>query len=215
MFNMVTFFEHFNGGLLSEIFAVISFFSTIISILLYKRKDRTFSFFTHWLPTYGDTVPKTVAHIFNTNVIVLSPLMALFILYLSSFLGKMGAGMFLISIVAIIGCIASTGQFFVGIIPANYSYKVHAFAALFFFGGTALYGILISIIELMIGFPIYIPLFGFFMALSFFIFLVLLIVINVDATKNQSLPAIWEWLSYFSLIIWVFLHGIFLLRTNS
>ncbi len=215
MLNIDTFFERFNGGILSVLFALTSFFSTIISILLYKRKDHTFSFFTHWLPTYGDTVPKTVAHIFNTNVIVLSPLMALFILYLSSFLGKMGAGMYLISIVMIIGCTASIGQFFVGIIPANYSYKMHAFAALFFFGGTALYGILISIIELMIGLPIFIPLFGFFMALSFFTFLVLLIIINIDTKKSQSLPAIWEWLSYFSLIIWVLLHGIFLLKANS
>ncbi len=206
------FYESINGGFLAILFSIISLVSTIVSISLFKKKDATFSFFTHWLPTYGDTVPKTVAHIFNTNVIILSPIMAMFILYLSLFLEHMGASTFLIFVAFFIGSIASLGQFFVGIIPANYSFKMHMIAALFFFGGTAIYGTVFSIIELTVpGFPVSIAIIGFMMTLFFSVFFILLILINVDTTRNQNLPAIWEWLSYFSIIIWVTSHGFFIL----
>ncbi len=212
MVKLHLFYESINGGLLAILFSIVSLVSTMISIYLFKKRDATFSFFTHWLPTYGDTVPKTVAHIFNTNVIILSPIMAMFILYLSLFLESMGANTVLVFIAFSLGLIASLGQLFVGIIPANYSFKMHMVAALFFFGGTALYGIVFSIIELTVtGFPTCIAIIGFTMTLFFAAFFALLILVNIDTNRNQNLPAIWEWLSYFSIIIWVTAHGLYIL----
>ncbi|MCP4763623.1 MAG: hypothetical protein GY870_17770 [archaeon] len=220
MIDLDFFYENFDGGFLAIVFSIISIISTIISIIILKKKDNTFSFFTHWLPTYGDTVPKAAAHVFNTSVIVLSPLCALFLLYLSLFLLDYNANQLLISIGLVIGIVASIGQLFVGLIPANKSYKFHALAALFFFGGTALYGIFFGIAELIItsnssyDFPIFLGLTGFVMAILFSRFIYLLIKINIDPELNQDLPAIWEWLSYLSIILWVIEHGIYIIIIN-
>lgn len=208
-------FIRINGSYLIFSAVIISVVSAAVSIGLYIPRDPSFSLFTHWLPTYGDTVPELPAHIFNTGVIIMSPLLIFAHLFIARFLHKRGAHRGLIFAALVSGIISSTGEIFVGLIPANVNFTGHLIAALFFFTGGILFGLFYGITEIkMPKIPNYLAVTGFIMSFFFLTFTVLLVMTQIDKSLNPDLPAIWEWLSYLSISLWGMAHGFYTLRNR-
>ena len=213
MFNRIV--KYRNGSFIIFIPLILSLVSTITAIFLYISEDETFSFFTHWLPTYGKTVPLPAAHVFNTGIIIISPMMLMAHWVIYRFLRKTGARQGIIKAAFVAGCVSSLGEFLLGVIHADVNFTGHLIAALFFFIPALLFGLLYAVAELKLSkLPGRLGLSGLLLAGCFFVFTFLLIITQINTELDPNLPALWEWISYFSLLLWSGLHGLYLHGLN-
>lgn len=211
---MERFFRVVNGSYIILAAVAVSVLSAGVAIVLYIPRDPSFSLFTHWLPTYGTTVPALPAHVFNTGIIILSPLLVLAHLFIARHLSRRGASPIMLRCAMIFGILSAVGVLFVGLIRADRNFTGHLIAALFFFVGGIINGALYGIVELrMREIPRHLGILGIIMAVCFTVFTVLLIAVQIDRTLNPNLPALWEWLSFFSISAWGLAHGIHTLAT--
>ena len=113
------------------------------------------------------------------------------------------------------GLMSSIGELILGLVPNNVSSDIHTIAALFFFIGAACYGISYGATELKSNiFPRYLGYSGFIMSAPFLIFSGSLFIITIFPSLTYN-PAIWEWLSYFSIIGWAIIHAIFMQKEKN
>ncbi|MCP4763231.1 MAG: hypothetical protein GY870_15770 [archaeon] len=113
------------------------------------------------------------------------------------------------------GLMSSIGELILGLVPNNVNSDIHTIAALFFFIGAACYGISYGTTELKSdAFPRYLGISGFIMSAPFLIFSGSLVIITLIPVITYN-PAIWEWLSYFSIIGWALVQGIFMLKERN
>ena len=210
-----SFYEKVNGSYLILVTAVISLTFTLISVILFVTINPAFSFFINWLPTPGDTTPVVVSTVFNTGVLVMCPLMILIHLYIFMYLKEKGCKEKLVKLSLFFGLMSSIGELILGLIPNNVSSDIHTVAALFFFIGAACYGISYGTTELKSKtLPRYLGYSGFIMSTPFLIFSGSLFIITIFPSLTYN-PAIWEWLSYFSIIGWAIIHGNFMYRERN
>lgn len=202
-------FQGSNGSYIVLASVVVGVLATVVSIILYIPRDPSFSLFTHWLPTYGKTVPELPALVFNTGIIILSPLLVITHLFIARHLQRLGAPPRMLRCAMIFGMVSAVSVLLVGLIRADHNFTGHLIAALGFFIGGIVNGALYGIIELrMPAIPRHLGIMGLVMAVFFSVFTVLLIVVQIDHTLNPNLPAVWEWLSFFSIAGWGLVHGI-------
>ena len=208
------FLKRFSGSYFAFIGAGTALISLIIAIVLYRMVDPTFSPTTDWVSDLGEG-PNCSNYIFNIGEIATGIILIFFYLYLTTFLQKKGACKILIWTAFIIGLFSAIGLILAGIFPMYAAPDIHFYAATVCFIGIFFLCIFYGITELLIienlrKFSIS----GFIVATITLIFMISLLLSELNYGINRAVYLLLEWISYLAFMAWIIVQGIFTLKAK-
>jgi hypothetical protein len=182
--------------------------------LAYVPQHPDFSPFATFLSDIGDTAgwPKIF---FNSGTLIAAPIRYLVLVLLVLRLIQLGAGK-PFAVVALIVAFASTfGTILMTAVPFSVSPSIHKL-------GIPLYFVGVVILQTMIGtrewslreIPKILPMLSFLMVVVYFVF-ASLVILHEKGAVSRTTPVIWEWLAFFSSLVWVFAQSIMLGRISN
>jgi hypothetical protein len=193
-------------GIFAGLWAVIV---VLASTLSYIAAHPVFSIFTIYLSEIGATGgwPQIL---FNSGTLIAAPIRYLVIVLLILRLGQLGAGRAFIVTTLIIGLISTTGTVIMTAVPFNVSLSIHKMGIPLYFLGVVVLQIMIGIKEWSLrGVPKILPVLSFLLVVVYFVFATL-VTLHEQGMVSRNTPVIWEWLSFFSSVVWVFAQSILL-----
>jgi len=165
--------------------------------------------YTTYLSDVGAT-PGWPQVIFNSGMLVISPVRYLFLVLLVLRLTYLGAGRaFSVSTLSI-GLLVTMGSIGLAAVPHSFSLTVHKMSALLYFFGVVILQTLIAGQEFRRRLKLVLPLSSLAVVAVYLIFGVLLSMIGKIEGITRNTPVIWEWLAFCSLMVWLIVHSVFL-----
>lgn len=198
------FYEKFPGSYVAFISFIFSVTFMSIAIVLYN--DPSFTIFTHYISDLGAST-KDSALFWNISMILTAPLRLLFGFYLLKFLEKRGANRKTLKITAYFMVISAIGSTVLALNPHDISRLFHMLGAFIYFIGVVVIQINISKMELRAeNIPKYLPLIGIAVVACYALFLSFEIS-ELISESFKFFACFFEWMAYFSLMVWLILHG--------
>ena len=193
-------------GIIAGVWAILV---VITSTLSYLSEHPDFSIFTVYLSEIGATAgwPQIL---FNSGTLIAAPIRYLVIVLLILRIGQLGAGRVFIIVTLIIGLISTVGTVIMTAVPFNVSLAIHKMGIPLHFLGVVLLQTLIGVSEWSIkNIPKILPWLCFLLVVVYFVFAVL-VMLHEREMVSRNTPVIWEWLAFFSSVVWVFAQSILL-----
>lgn len=181
----------------------------LTATLAYLPEHPDFSLFTTYLSDIGDTAgwPQIL---FNSGTLIAAPMRYLIIVLLVLRLTQLGAGRAFAVSALIIGFISSSGTVLMTAIPFSVAPAIHKSGIGLYFLGIVVLQTLIGIREWSLkDIPKILPGLSFLVVVVYFVFATLVILYEQEAVGRNT-PVIWEWLAFFSSVVWLFAHSILL-----
>lgn len=193
-------------GIVTGVWAIL-----IVSaaMLAYLPEHPSFSLFTTYLSDIGDTAvwPQII---FNAGTLIAAPMRYLVVVLLTLRLVQLGAGRGFVVATLIVGLISTAGTVLMTAVPFSVSLAVHKLGIPLYFVGVVVLQTLIGVREWSLGgISKILPGLSFVMVVVYFVFATLM-VLSEQGTVGRNDPVFWEWLAFFSSVLWLFAHGILL-----
>jgi len=193
-------------GIIAGVWAILV---VITPTLSYHSGHPDFSVFTTYLSEIGATAgwPQIL---FNSGTLIAAPIRYLVLVLLILRLGQFGAGRAFIIIALFIGFISTAGTVIMTAVPLNVSLAIHKMGIPLYFLGVVALQMMIGIKEWSLrGVPKILPWLCFLLVVVYFVFAAL-IMLHERGIVSRNTPVIWEWLAFFSSVVWVFAQSIIL-----
>ncbi len=198
------FYEKFPGSYVALLTFIFALAFNLISIILYN--DPSYSLFTHYISDLGASTSGSVIF-WSVNMIIASPLRVLIGFYLLGLLGKRGANEKYIKITAYFIVIGAIGSIIIALNPHDISRAFHLIGAFTYFIGVVFIQTFFFKMELNAeDIPKYLPFVSILVVVVYFTFLSLEIVVLVTGFLRE-IACFSEWMAFFSLMVWLGLHG--------
>ena len=198
-------------GIIAGIWGILV---VLIATLVYLPGHTDFSIFRTYLSDIGATAgwPQII---FNSGTLISAPIRYLVIVLLILRLGQLGAGHTFIVLALIVGFISTAGTVIMTAVPHNVSISIHKMGIPLYFFGVVFLQTMIGIKEASLkSVPKVLPLLCFLLVFIYFIFAIL-VSLHGRGMVSRNAPVIWEWLAFFSSIIWVFFQSILLGKKDA
>ena len=189
----------------------------LITTLTYLPGHPDFSIFSTYLSDMSDSskTPGWPPIIFNAGTLIAVPLRYLVIVLLVWRLSQLGAGRGFSISALILGFFSTAGTALMTAVPFGIAPTIHKLGIVLYFLGVVFLQTLIGIKEISLKkIPRILPVLSFSMVVLYLIFTILMILFERGMVE-RSTPVIWEWLAFFSSILWVFTHGILLGKADT
>ncbi len=177
--------------------------------LAYIPEHPDFSPFTTFLSDIGDTAgwPQIL---FNSGTLIAAPMRYLVLVLLVLRLMQLGAGKTFAVTALIVALVSTFGTILMTAVPFSVSPSIHKLGIPLYFLGVVVLQTLIGTREWSLGdIPKILPGLSFLMVVVYFIF-ASLVILHAHGTVGRNTPVIWEWLAFFSSVVWVFAQSILL-----
>jgi len=178
------------------------------STLLYT-KDHEFSLYTTYLSDIGNT-PRWPQVVFNSGMLIISPVRYLFLVLVVLQLAHFGAGRAFSAATLTVGALVVIGSIGMSAVPHSLSLALHKMSALLYFFGVVILQTVIAAQEFRRKLAVILPLSSLTVVAVYLIFAVLLSLVGKVEGVTRNTPVIWEWLAFCSLMVWLFVHSIVL-----
>jgi hypothetical membrane protein len=198
-------------GIIGGVWAILV---VLTATLAYLPGHSDFSLFTTYLSDIGDTAgwPQIL---FNSGTLIATPIRYLVLVLLVLRLTQLGAGLAFAVVTLIIGLISGIGTVLMTAVPFSVSPGVHKLGIPLYFLGVVVLQTLIGVREWSLSqVPKILPGLSFLMVVVYFIFATLVILYG-QGTVGRNTPVIWEWLAFFSSVVWVFAQSILLGKMDA
>jgi hypothetical membrane protein len=192
---------------------VLGIATVLCSLLLYIPVYQ-FSFFETYLSDIGNK-PGWSQVIFNSGMLISSPIRYLFLILLVLQLAHFGASRAFAVSALIIGGFVVIGSIGVSAIPFSLNLALHKISALIYFFGVVVLQTLIATQEWRRKLPLILTVSSISVVAVYLIFAVLLSLIGKVEGITRNTPVIWEWLAFCSLMFWLIVHTVFLGRQEK
>lgn len=203
--------EKVNGAYFGILGILISLISIFLSIFLYLQADPSFSFFTDFISFLG-VGPNNSDIVFNIGVIISSPIIMIFYLYLGTFLmSKIEEQKGILSIALVAAVFYGIGNIILAVFTNDLNLSLHLIGAYIAFGAYFVLGCIFSYVEMNI------PEFNRIIAISGFIPCILLVghivllFILYYTDIFPALPIFIEWIMFFIIMGWVLLQAFYIM----
>lgn len=183
--------------------------ATVLSSTLVYIQDHDFSIFTTYLSDIGDT-PGWPQVMFNSGMLIASPVRYLFLVLLVLQLGHLGAGRGFSLAALIIGALVVVGSIGMSAIPYSLNLPLHKMSALIYFFGVVILQTLIGAQEWRGRLPAVLPVSSLAVVVIYLVFAVLLTLVGKVDGITRNTPVFWEWLAFCSLMFWLITHSVVL-----
>ncbi len=198
-------------GIIAGIWAILL---VLTATLAYIPSHPDFSIFTTYLSDIGDT-PVWPQAIFNSGTLIAAPLRYLVLALLVLRLTQLGAGRAFAISVLLIGFISVIGTILMTAVPFSKVPSIHKIGIPLYFFGVVIFQMIIFFKEWVLkNVPKILPLLSLLLVVVYFIFVALVILLE-KGVVSRSAPVIWEWLAFFTSVVWVFAQSILLGKTNG
>lgn len=187
---------------------VLGITTVLCSTLLYVQ-EHDFSIFKTYLSDIGDK-PGWPQVIFNSGMLIISPVRYLFLALLLLQFSHFGASRAFTIAALITGGIVVVGSIGMSAIPYSLSLAMHKMSALLYFFGVVVLQILIAVQERRRKLPWVLPVSSISVVAVYLIFAVLLSLVGKFESITRNTPVIWEWLAFCSLMFWLIVHTVLL-----
>ena len=187
---------------------VLGITMVLCSTLLYVQ-EHDFSIFKTYLSDIGDK-PGWPQVIFNSGMLIISPVRYLFLVLLVLQLAHLGASRGFSMAALIIGALVVVGSIGMSAIPYSLSLVIHKMSALLYFFGVVVLQTLIAVQEVRRRLPLALWISSISVVAVYLIFAVLLSLVGKVDGITRNTPVIWEWLAFCSLMVWLIVHSIVL-----
>jgi len=187
---------------------VLGITTVLCSTLLYVQ-EHDFSIFKTYLSDIGDK-PGWPQVIFNSGMLIISPIRYLFLVLLVLQLAHLGASRGFSTAALIIGALVVVGSIGTSAIPYSLSLVIHKMSALLYFFGVVVLQTLIATQEVRRRLPLALWISSISIVAVYLIFAVLLSLVGKVDGITRNTPVIWEWLAFCSLMVWLIVHSIVL-----
>jgi len=205
------FYNKISGSYIAYIGFIFSIIFISIAVLLYG--DPSFSIFTHYLSDLG-AVARNSSLIFNMGMIISAPIRVLFGFYLLKFLKSKGANEKTIRFTSYTIITGAIGSILLAVFPYDILLIMHMLGAFTYFFSVVIVQLSISKMEFKIGtIPKVLPIIGLIVVLNYGLFLGFEIS-EIMSDVLRLLACFFEWMSYFSLMVWLLFHGFYLHRVK-
>lgn len=186
----------------------------LAATLAYLPEHPDFSLFTTYLSDIGDTAgwPQIL---FNSGILIAAPMRYLIIVLLVLRLNHLGAGRAFAVSALIIGLVVSAGTVLMTAVHFSVSLAVHKLGIPLYFLGVVVLQTLIGLREWSLkDIPKILPGLSFLMVAVYFVFATLVILYE-QGVVGRNTPVIWEWLAFFSSVVWLFAQSILLGKKDT
>jgi len=193
-------------GIIAGVWAMLV---VITPTLFYHSGHPDFSVFTTYLSEIGATAgwPQIL---FNSGTLIAAPIRYLVLVLLILRLGQFGAGRAFIIVALFIGFISTAGTVIMTAVPMNVSLAIHKMGIPLYFLGVVALQLMIGMKEWSLrGIPKILPWLCFLLVAVYFVFAALMM-LHERGIVSRNAPVIWEWLAFFSSVVWVFAQSIIL-----
>lgn len=209
-------FEKVNGGYFCIIAVLSMLVLSTIGIALYLPIDPSFGIFTNYMSDLG-AGPAEVKLIMLLIGIVGGILLVLVVLFMGTDLVRKNEDPILIKIVVILGLLAAFWFILIGIFPYDplliFSFEAHNISAVFCSYSLAATLFIYAFIEYkkndMLSF---LALTTFLTSVIFGVWVTGFTIVIYTPVPPQPFTYAIEWVSFFSLFIWLIVHGIYFIR---
>lgn len=174
------------------------------STYLYTQ-DHEFSLLTTYLSDIGNT-PRWPQVVFNSGMLIISPVRYLFLVLVVLQLGEMGTGRAFSTGTLIIGALVVIGSIGMSAAPHSLSLALHKMFTLLYFFGVVILQTLIAAQEFRRRLTLILPLSSLTVVAVYLIFAILLSLVGKVEGVSRDTPVIWEWLAFCSLMVWLIVH---------
>ena len=187
-------------GIIGGVWAILVVLSSTIA---YLSAHSDFSFFTTYLSDIGDT-PVWPQVLFNSGTLLAAPLRILILVLLVLRLMQLGAGRpFAVSVITI-GVVSVIGTILMTAVPFSKAPSMHKLGIPLYFFGVVIFQMIIFFKEWALkNVPKILPILSLLLVIVYFIFAVLVALLE-KGIVNRNAPVMWEWLAFFTSVIWVF-----------
>jgi len=192
--------------------AVLGITTVLLSTLVYVQ-EHDFSIFETYLSGIGGK-PGWPQAIFNSGMLISSPIRYLFLVLLVLQLSHFGANRAFTTAALIIGGFVVVGSIGVSGIPYSLNLALHKMSALLYFFGVVVLQTMIAVQEVRRKLPLILPVSSMAVVAVYLIFAVLLSLVGKVEGITRSTPVIWEWLAFCSLMFWLIVHTVLLGSVN-
>jgi hypothetical protein len=192
-------------GIISVVWALLTVLTTTVS---YLPDHPDFSMFTTYLSDMSDSgiTPGWPPILFNTGTLIAAPMRYLFIALLVLRLTQIGAGRAFSITVLVVGIVSTMGTVLMTAVPFSFAQPIHMLGIAMYFLGVVVLQTVIGIKEWSLkGIVKLLPGLSFLVVIVFFVFAALMMLYEKGAVGRNT-PVIWEWLAFFSSVIWLFAH---------
>jgi len=186
----------------------------LTATLAYLPGHPDFSLFATYLSDIGDAAgwPQIL---FNSGTLIAAPIRYLVLVLLILRLTQLGAGRSFFVATLILGLISSIGTVLMTAVPFSVSPGVHKLGIPLYFLGVVVLQTLIGVREWSLSHvPKILPGLSFLVVVVYFIFATLVILYE-QGTVGRNTPVIWEWMAFFSSVVWVFAQSILLSKIDA
>lgn len=182
----------------------------IWAFVLALQVDPTFSILTDYLSTLGG-LKVWPAVVFNTGMILISPIRVLFAIYLAKYLRSIDARDRWVNLALIAVVIGAAGTVILSGVPFTISYEIHMLGAKIYFLASIIFQIVVSSIEFRSPeTPNFLGVSGIAVVVTYLVFFVLEMGDPTLLGLSETAPCFWEWSGFISVMLWLGLHGTFL-----
>ena len=196
-------------GIIGGVWAILV---VLTSTLAYLPKHPDFSIFTTYLSDIGDT-PVWPQVLFNSGTLIAAPLRYFIVALLVLRLTQLGAGRAFATSVLIIAFISVIGTILMTAVPFSKAPAIHKLGIPLYFFGVVIFQMIIFFKEWVLkNVPKILPLLSLLLVIVYFIFVAMVVLLE-KGVVNRSTPVIWEWLAFFTSVVWVFAQSILLGKT--
>jgi hypothetical membrane protein len=179
---------------------------TVVAASVAYAREREFSLFSTYLSDLGNT-PGWPAALFNTGMLVVSPLRFGFLVLLLIALGRLGAAPAWRHVAIAVGSIAVLGSIGTAAVPFGLDRPLHMASAFAYFLGTVGLQCILASLEWRARLPRVLPALCLSVALVYVVFAVLLALVGRVPGVTRGTPVVWEWLAFLSLMLWLVAHA--------
>jgi hypothetical membrane protein len=194
--------------ILGSIGFVLGTGTVLCSLLLYIQQNE-FSVFVTYLSDIGNK-PGWPQVVFNSGMLISSPIRYLFLVLLILQLSYFGASRAFATAALVIGGFVVIGSIGVSAIPFSLNLKLHKTSALIYFFGVVVLQTMIALQEGRRKLPLILPISSIAVVAVYLIFAVLLSLVGKVEAITRDTPVIWEWLAFCSLMFWLIVHTVLL-----
>jgi hypothetical membrane protein len=187
---------------------VLGIATVLCSSLLYIQ-EHEFSVFVTYLSDIGNK-PGWPQVVFNSGMLISSPIRYLFLVLLILQLSHFGASRAFTTAALVTGGFVVIGSIGVSAIPYSLNLTVHKISALIYFFGVVVLQTMIAVQERRRRLLLILPVSSVAVVAVYLIFAVLLSLVGKVEAVTRNTPVIWEWLAFCSLMFWLIVHTVLL-----